>query len=128
MSERFNQQLLKLTLLLQLERRARQSPAKELPYVIVNETAELIPFRQAVLWNKADGTIETASGVAKPEHNSPYALWLKALFKQLAKNEKAGAIWPVSAEDLPNELAKDWPEWLPEYALWVPLLTAASTL
>jgi hypothetical protein len=87
MSDRLNHQLLRLTLLLQLERRARQAPSDELPFVIVNETAELLPYRQAVLWQKAPAKLQAASGIAKPEKNSPYALWLKpvlAIFQRLA--------------------------------------------
>ncbi len=121
MSERLNQQLLRLTHLLQQERRARQAPAKELPYVLVNETAELIPYRQAVLWRKDVARIEAVSGVAKPEHNSPYALWLKAVFKHIEQSENARQIIPLTKADLPLELAKDWTEWLPEHALWMPL-------
>ena len=123
MTERFNQQLLKLTLLLQLERRARQAHAKELPYVFVNETAELIPYRQAVFWRKDTGQIETASGIVKPEPNSPYLLWLKSVLKTIAKNSGTLRITPFTAGDLPPELAKNWSEWVPQHALSVPLPT-----
>jgi hypothetical protein len=120
-SDRFNQQLLRLTLLLQLERRARQAPAQELPYVLVNETAELIPYRQAVLWRKDIGRIEAVSGVAKPEANSPYSLWLSRVLAFIGKSEKANGITPFTAQDLPRELAGDWSEWLPNHGLWIPL-------
>ena len=121
MSERLNQQLLRLTLLLQLERRARQAPGKELPYVLVNETAELIPYRQAVLWRMDKSRIEAVSGVAKPEINSPYALWLKSALQHIAPTENALQIKPFMAKDLSEELAKDWAEWVPEHGLWIPL-------
>jgi hypothetical protein len=120
-SERLNNQLIRLTLLLQLESRARQAPAKELPYVLVNETAELIPYRQAVLWRKDVARIETVSGVAKPEQNSPYALWLASVFQHIGRSEKARQPFPFNANDLTPELAKDWNEWLPEHGLWMPL-------
>ena len=121
MSERLNNQLLRLTLLLQLERRARQAPDKELPYVLVNETAELIPYRQAVLWRKDNASIEAVSGVAKPEHNSPYSLWLKPVLQQIAQSEHVLQIKPFTDKDLSTELAKDWAEWLPQHGLWIPL-------
>ncbi len=121
MSDRFNQQLIRLTLLLQLERRARQASVKELPYVLVNETAELIPYRQAILWNNQLVSIDAVSGVAKPEQNSPYALWLKSVLKHLATNANNREIRPFDVNDLPAELGKDWFEWLPEHALWLPL-------
>ena len=118
MSERLNNQLIRLTLLLQLERRARQASAKELPYVLVNETSELIPYRQAVLWRTDKTTLEAASGVAKPEPNSPYALWLKPVLNHLSRNENANQIKSFSVEDLPNDLAAEWADWLPEHGLW----------
>ncbi len=121
MSERLNQQLMRLALLLQMERRSRQAPAKELPYVVVNETSELIPYRQAILWRQDTARIDTISGVAKPERNSPYALWLSSIFKHIGGQGNAPKIAPFTLADLPSELAKDWAEWLPEYGLWLPL-------
>jgi HlyD family secretion protein/Biotin-lipoyl like len=120
-SERLNQQLIRLTLLLQLERRARQAPSKELPYVLVNETAELIPYRQAVLWRKDNARIEAVSGVARPEPNGPYSLWLTPVLQHIARTENALQIKTFTVNDLPSELAKDWAEWLPQHGLWLPL-------
>ncbi len=121
MSDRLNNQLIRLTLLLQLERRARQAPGKELPYVLMNETAELIPYRQAVLWRKDYSRIEMVSGVAKPELNSPYSLWLTPVLRHNGNAQEAHQIKSFSANDLPVDLAKDWAEWLPEHGLWMPL-------
>jgi HlyD family secretion protein/Biotin-lipoyl like len=120
-SERLNNQLIRLTLLLQQERRARQAPASELPYVFVNETAELVPYRQAVLWRKDFARIVAVSGVAKPEQNSPYALWLAPTLQHVGNVEKARQILPFTVKDLPPEQTKDWAEWLPEHGLWIPL-------
>jgi len=121
-NDRLNNQLMRLTLLLQLERRARQAFAKELPYVLVNETSELIPYRQAVLWRKDNARIEAVSGVAKPDSNSPYALWLKPVLQELSSRaEKPFQFKPFTMADLSPELAKDWGEWLPEHGLWLPL-------
>ncbi len=121
MSERLNHQLIRLTLLLQLERRARQASVKELPYVLVNETSELIPYRQAVLWRKDNGTIEAVSGVAKPEPNSPYALWLTPMLQHLSRSENANKIMPFTAQEVPKELAAEWVDWVPEHGLWLPV-------
>jgi hypothetical protein len=126
-SERLNQQLLRLTLLLQLEQRARQAPVQELPFVLVNETSELLPYRQAVLWRKDLAQIEAVSGVAKPERNSPYSLWLKPALLHVDASEGALQIKPFSAKDLTSELAKDWAEWLPEHGLWIPLPGSVGT-
>jgi Barrel-sandwich domain of CusB or HlyD membrane-fusion len=125
-SERLNQQLVRLTLLLQLERRARQAPEKELPYVLVNETAELIPYRQAVLWRKDNARIEAVSGVAKPESNSPYSLWLNPVLQYLSKSESALQIKAFTAKDITTEFANDWAEWLPQHGLWMPLFSTSG--
>ncbi|SJM93275.1 efflux RND transporter periplasmic adaptor subunit [Crenothrix polyspora] len=123
MSDRLNHQLLRLTLLLQLERRARLAPADELPFVIVNETTELLPYRQALLWHKKSARLHAASGVATPEKNSPYALWIKPILQHLCRDQRADAVMAFTAEDVSAELARDWYEWLPEHGLWIPLIT-----
>lgn len=117
MSEQRNKQLLQLTLLLQLESRARLAPADELPYILVNETADLVPYRQALLWRLDTAKIKAASGVAIPEKNSPYALWLNPVLQHIARPDIA----VFTAADCPPELAGDWAEWLPEQGLWLPL-------
>jgi hypothetical protein len=119
MTEQRNKQLLQLTLLLQLEHRARTAPSGELPYVLVNETADFVPYRQAVLWRSDLAQLEATSGVALPEKNSPYALWLNEVLKYIKHHEKT----VFTADDLPAELAQDWVEWLPEHALRLPLPT-----
>ena len=121
MNEYPDPHLLRLTLLLQLESRARLAPAEELPYVMVNETSELFPYRQAVLWRKDSARLIAASGVASLEKNSPYALWLTAVLQYFSCDSRAGAMTVFGAEDLTPELAQDWPAWAPEFALWIPL-------
>ncbi len=121
MSEQRNQQLLRLTLLLQLEYRARQALAEELPYVIVNETADVLPYRQALLWQNGSSELTAVSGVSHPEKNAPYTLWITAVFKYFSKNARATTTTLIDAIDLSDELAVDWGEWLPEHGLWIPL-------
>jgi hypothetical protein len=121
--QRNNKQLLQLTLLLQLERRARLATAEELPYILVNETADLLPYRQAVLWQIDLARLEAVSAVALPEKNSPYSLWLSSVLRHFAQTESALAMTEFSAHDLPEQLAHDWAEWLPEQGLWIPLPT-----
>lgn len=126
MSEQRNKQLLQLTLLLQLERRARQAPAEELPYIIVNETADLLPYRQALLWRIDLERLEAVSGVAVPDKNSPYALWLKPVLQYFSHPETASSAAIFTAHDVPPELAHDWEEWLPEQGLWMPLASPSG--
>ena len=65
MSNLQTQQLLRLTALLQLEKRARAASLEELGFVMVNETMGLMRYRQALLWqHQPAGKIVAVSGVA----------------------------------------------------------------
>ena len=55
MSTPLNLQLLRLSTLLQLEQRARQAGAAELRFLMVNDTATVVPYQQAALWQEQDG-------------------------------------------------------------------------
>ena len=121
MTEHPDHHLLRLMLLLQLESRARQAPAEELPYMMVNETSELFPYRQALLWRKDSADLIAASGVVSLEKNSPYALWLTPMLRYFSGDPRAGLITALGADDLSPELARDWPDWAPEFGLWAPL-------
>lgn len=103
--------------LLELGRQARQaeSPA-ELQFLLVNDSHTLLPYRQAALWQR-DG-VRALSGVMQIEANVPYVLWLDALCRHLAQAPKARVI---DLDGLPETIARDWNEWLPDHAAWIPL-------
>lgn len=103
--------------LLELGRQARQaeSPA-ELQFLLVNDSHTLLPYRQAALW-LTDG-VRALSGVMQIEANVPYVLWLNALCGHLAQTPEARAI---DLDALPEPIARDWNEWLPAQAVWIPL-------
>jgi hypothetical protein len=117
-------QLFGLSTLVQLGKRARHAAtAQELAFVMVNETNALVPYRQAVLWRreaKGRGHVVTISGSAAVERNAPITHWLN---RALARLDSATADMPrpVGAADLSGALGEEWAEWLPAYALWVPL-------
>ncbi len=120
-----------LGLLLQLEHRARRAGVAELPFVMVNETAQLVPYQQAALWQCSDevadsGRLAAASGVAVPEANAPYARWLTAILAHAAGKGPWDEPRPLGPADLPAALAGDWGEWLPPHALWCPLARAGG--
>jgi multidrug efflux pump subunit AcrA (membrane-fusion protein) len=106
--------LLRLTLLLQLERRARNAESiEELRFALVNETHALVPYRQAVLWDEEAKRVTAVSGVATLDRQAPYLQWLdRELPALLARG--GGAIdadqpagrsewWPACALLLPVE-------------------------
>jgi hypothetical protein len=112
-----------LARLLHLARRTREvASTVELGFIAVNETRDLLPYRQAVLWVDGSGVV-ALSGVVAPEANTPYLQWLGQVVRRLASADfSVDAARPVRliASDLPAEEAAEWSEWLPESALWLP--------
>jgi len=114
-----------LAAMLQLEGRARAVLTEpELLFVIANETWQLAPFRQAVVFRSdffGKPRLKVVSGLAAIEEDAPYAQWLAAV---------AASVWPrlgntprtISAAELPAELAENWNEWWPRHVLACPLL------
>ncbi len=124
MSTGLDPQLVRLTVLLQLERRARSASREELAFVMVNETARLIGYRQAALWlqeRPGAGRLEALSGVAVPDAKAPFPRWLARVLDSFSTSEAAAAVSAFNQADLPPHLAPDWGEWLPGQGLWLPL-------
>lgn len=115
-----------LLTLLDLGHRARSATSpEELAFLLVNDTHRLTAYRQAALWLETGG-IKALSGVLQPEANAPYAQWLQQLCRHLSTQVQDGTPRSVTANDLPPELARDWQEWLPAQALWLPLPPGAD--
>jgi len=122
--------LLALTKILQLERKARAaSSVRDLGFLIVNETLSLLPYRQAALWRsdgQGRGAIVALSGVAVLDPHAPYALWLNRVLRSLRKTCGEDRPGIVDATTLAPELGRDWAQWLPPYALQLPLPSGAG--
>ncbi|UQZ90458.1 hypothetical protein C4J81_15085 [Deltaproteobacteria bacterium Smac51] len=123
-----NAAISRMAVLLQIEERLRQAETKELPFIVVNETRLLMPYRQAVLWRQRgeDSSSPMAvSGLAVPDKNSPYLQWMGRLRRHLQQKweaeETTAPALPFTAEDLPEDLKSEWADWLPAYGLFVPL-------
>ena len=115
----------KLAALLELGRRARLARSKaELRFLLVNDSMLLSTYRQSALWSANRG-IETLSGLVQPEINAPYAQWLKALSQHLSQPQTPtspnAGVAAFTSVDLPDGLAREWTEWWPTHALWLPL-------
>lgn len=116
---------MRLMTLLDVEGRVlRAADLAEIGFVAVNDALPLAPYRQAVLWSAAKG-VEAVSGLAMPDRNAPFLIWTEAVCRHLAP--RAEPVELTSA-DLPEALAGQWAEWLPLYALWVPLRDGAGLL
>jgi hypothetical protein len=117
----FQPALERLATILELNRRARQaSDASELRFLIVNDTHGLTPYRQSALWAADDGVL-ALSGLVAVDGNAPYVQWLQKLCRHLAL-DPAGR--DVTADDVPEELAGDWAEWLPPHVAWLSIADA----
>lgn len=142
----------RLVTLLGLMHKARASvDPVAFSFLAVNETYLLAPFRQAVLWRAyhpsgscSGGYVEAISGLAVPDHDAPYVLWLSRVLEHLshisctpADLQEGGEEGPFASGDasaaslllsrdqahhvLPVPLGEAWHDWLPPYAIWLPL-------
>jgi len=115
-----------LLILLQLERRVRDAESIEgLGFVCVNESLQLIPYRQAALWLEGGlgaplSRVAAISGLPQPNATAPYTQWLERLFRALSGPGEHG-VRQLTAADLPAALAEEWVEWMPAHGLWLPL-------
>lgn len=109
--------------LLQLGRRARAAKTvEELGFVMVNETLQLLSYRQAGLWLTSGlGRVLAVSGTPQVDANAPYIQWLGQLGRSLSKADDQ-SLHVVMPDEIPENIASDWQHWLPEHALWVPML------
>ena len=92
----------------------------EVAFVVVNETHALVPYRQAMLWSP-DAKVEAVSGLATPDPNAPFVLWLNRVFPKLA------ALHATPAE-VDSSAFPEWAEWLPAHGFYVPLGAAGWLL
>lgn len=112
--------------LLQLGQRVRAADSAEaLGFVAVNETRAVFAYRQAALWRESNGGVVALSGVPQVEHDAPYVQWLTRLFRAIAPVNAPMAIDPAALSALQ---AEEWPNWLPQHALAIPLTAAVGGL
>lgn len=106
------------------EARARQANSlKELCFSMVNDSYNLLPSRQALVFvgTGKDAKLQTISGLAKLAEDSPYSTWLKRIWPVLEKAFDGKPAWVTQTNiaTTHTELLQGWEEWWPEgvYAL-----------
>ncbi|ACX86726.1 conserved hypothetical protein [Pectobacterium parmentieri WPP163] len=115
--------LVLLAELLQLQSRARaRETLDELAFFIVNETHNLVKYRQALLWDCDKRRLQAASGLASLDHNAPFCAEFSRLCRQW--REEGRQTQALSFRDLPTDDRQLWQEHLPEFLLWLPLRVA----
>ena len=100
----------------ELEARARSAGSvAELCFSMANDAHPLLGFRQALVLGEG-GRVLTVSGLAKPEEDSPYLLWLRCSWPWVRECLPAGGWFAPSDEVLagaPADVADGWREWWP---------------
>jgi len=117
----------KLYALLQLEELARHAETlKELYFLIVNETRQLVNYRQAFLFTASGLSgktykVETASSIAVIDSNEPYIVWLNGILENLQQTKNLANILKLDAVSCPDQYKQDWKEYSLPFVIWVPL-------
>lgn len=117
-----------LTVLMQLEAEARKAQTdKALQFLIVNETRQLLPYRQAFLFSsqgdpRSRCRIEAAASLAVIDRNAPLIRWVEAALDAMREKDLPDALQRLDSSKCRPGLAEDWREFSLPYVLWCPLL------
>ncbi|TBU90038.1 efflux RND transporter periplasmic adaptor subunit, partial [Phytopseudomonas dryadis] len=112
----------RMAVLLQLERRARaQDDAASLGFLMVNDTRQLLDYREAFLWRADSGRISACSGLAQVEANAPLMLFLGRLCRHWDQQPWAGEVRELGVADAAPGAHAEWQEYLAPQLLRVPL-------
>lgn len=123
MSDNAESQVIGLSILVQLSRRVRDAATvEEIGFIAVNESKQLLPYRQAALWVSGKGIL-TVSGIPDPDRSSPYAQWLAACCIQW---RSCVAVSCSNPEEFTGELSRSWQEWAPVNVAIAPLKSAEN--
>lgn len=114
--------------LLQLEENCRNcDSAKELGYIIVNETRDLISYDQAVLISpdiRAKLRVQEISDISVVETTSPFTQWIEGVANHLLDLEDSSSLHVVNIKsDLTLAQQTDLKDFSPSNILWIPLTT-----
>ena len=111
---------------LALGRRAREAVGlPELCFILANETHQLTPYRQAILWLNQGG-VRTLSGVAGIEANAPFVQWLNRYLRTVHRDDPHAPVQIIDPDKLAEEDASNWAEWLPMHGVWLPLCASGE--
>jgi hypothetical protein len=106
---------------------------REFGFFTTNETHRLIPYHTAYLWERRDilGThLIAQSGIAELDLHAPTNQWLIETINKIRAHPKAKEIHSVDFEhrNTAEVSERRWPEALPHFAVWCPLLNKANEL
>lgn len=109
-----------LSTLLSLQSKIQRAASlQEVRYRIVNDTALLLPYRQALLCEPGTGKVRAVSDLPEPDANAPFVIWAGMLAARLAMDAPDGG--RIDPRTLPEELRREWDDWFPAHAVRFPL-------
>jgi len=115
-----DRQLAALAGLLQIERRARDAASPEaLAFLMVNDTHLMSAYRQAMFWRADSKRLQAVSGLASPEPDAPFTVWLNRFIRERLLTEPQRRV--LSIKDLEGEDRAQWAEHMPRHMLVLPL-------
>jgi len=123
------QQYQGIAALLSLEQQAWETPdAEGLGFCMVNETHNLVEYRQAVLLEaRGRERITAVSGLPVLQRDAPFMQWMLRLNSYLyAAGHKEAFV--LSIKDVPEDMVEGWKEWLPQHVIWIPLNASKKRL
>lgn len=107
---------------IQLEQQARQCvQLNALHYLIVNDTYQLVPYRQAMIWRADTQKIDVMSGVAVIDKNAPFVVWLNDVIQRHLQQIQQSANYHFDTTVLSDYDHQMWHEYLPAYLTAIPL-------
>ncbi|MBF0347430.1 MAG: HlyD family efflux transporter periplasmic adaptor subunit [Magnetococcales bacterium] len=99
--------------------------------IIVNDTRNVFPFRQAILFDRSFGKrwrVRNASDVVDPDPKGPFLSWLTLFLNQWMPQGGHQKPQRIDASLLPEHQRHSWEQWLPPFGYWIPLVTVAGPL
>ena len=128
--------LVALAAVLELEKRVRAAAtAEELGFLMVNDTHQVVPYRQAAFWRVDRGRVAALSGLATPDPDAPFTRRLAAWFARRAERPDAlraeavpvaamGEAFGAPESEAAREAAAHFASHLPGNVAFVPLVRA----
>lgn len=105
---------------------ARSVP--EICFIAANETWQLMPYRQAVIWrmsSRHEPKLHCVSGLAHLGEDSPNTVWLRRLGNFLHRGNRNEAAF-ITVDDVPPQLAEHWGEFMPALVYVLPVFAPRS--
>ena len=119
-----DQQSQGLSLLLSLQHEVRKlTTVRDFGFFVVNETIRMLPYNNAVLWEKRPGLgvhLLSISGVANVDATTPFNQWLLRLTKHYVEDENKNTLHVIHYDSVDYDLQRDWPVEAGKEVLWAP--------